>query len=287
MMKSNLKSMKLEEKIGQKMNKSNQSKRNPIYGAIFGDIVGSRFQMNPIKTKNFFLITKESHITDDTIMTLAIERAIIAAKKDISLLSEYAIKHMRFSYLLYPMMDYGTLFKEWLISKNPQPYQSYGNGGAMRVSACGVYFDTLEESLLAAKAVTTVTHDHEEGLKAALATTEAIYLARMGHSKEHIQKAMEKYYDISQSLDDLRKDYTFDASATYTMIGVLTSFFESKSFLDAIRNAVSLGGDSDTLAAITGSIAASYYGLSQRVIDRVSEYISFELNPRKRGKLWK
>ena len=249
------------------------NKRNPIYGVIFGDIVGSRFQRYPIKTKIFKLVTKESHITDDTIMTLAIEKAILAAQGDVALLGELAIKHMRKAYLLFPAMDYGTLFKNWLMSDNPNPYYSYGNGGAMRVSACGVYYDTLEESLQCAYEVTRITHNHKEGLQAALATTEAIYLARSGHSKVSIQKAMNKYYDFSQTLDDLRKEYTFDTNATYTMIGVLTAFFESKSFIDAIRNAVSLGGDSDTLAAITGSIAASYYGLNKKVIDIVSNYM--------------
>lgn len=239
--------------------------RAPILGAVFGDIVGSRFQLFPIKTKDFKLITKESHFTDDTIMTLAIEKAVKEAKDDFKLLSKLAIKYMRKYYLLYPALDYGLLFKEWLINDNPKPYNSFGNGGAMRVSACGVYYDTLENSLKSAKTVTKVTHNHPEGMKAALVNTKAIYLARNGYDKEYIKRSLEKEYDLNFKLEDIRKEFKFDTRASYTMPAAINCFLESNSFIDAIRNAVSLGGDSDTIAAITGSIAGSYYGLNKTI----------------------
>lgn len=245
--------------------------RTPILGAVFGDLVGSRFQLFPIKTKNFKLITKESHFTDDTIMTLAIEKAVKEAKDDFNLLSKLAVKYMRKYYLLYPALDYGLLFKEWLTSDNPKPYGSFGNGGAMRVSACGVYYDKLEDSLKCAEAVTKVTHNHPEGMKAALATTKAIYLARNGYDKEYIKNSLEKEYNLNFKLEEIRKEFKFNSKASYTMPAALACFLESNSFIDAIRNAVSLGGDSDTICAITGSVASSCYGLNIKVSNFVKK----------------
>lgn len=250
--------------------------RGAIIGAVLGDYLGSRFQLNPIKTKDFNIYSLESETTDDTEMTLAIERAVIHYKNGYGTLEENAIKQMKKSYRLRPALDYGLLFQEWLASPNPKPYNSYGNGGAMRVSACGVYFDTLEDCLECAKIVTEITHNHPEGLKAAIATTEAIFLARTNKTKDEIKFAMKRYYDFNTPLDELRKSYEFNTQATYTMEGVLASFFESKSYEDAIRNAISLGGDSDTLASITGSIAGAFYNLTR---NEANEYLVMLTTP--------
>lgn len=250
-------------------------RKDIIYGAMFGDLVGSRFVLNPIKSKNFQLINKDSHFTDDTVMIIAVEKAVLKAKNDFKLLRKLAIDEMRKAYLRYPNMDYGLMFKDWLMKKIDYPYKSYGNGGAMRVIACGIYYETLEESLACAKVVTNVTHSSEEGLKAALATTEAIFLARNNYNKEKIKKAMNKYYNLDFKLDDIRKEFYFNSDASYTMPAALNAFFESKDYIDAIRNAISLGGDSDTIATITGAIAASYYKSDKKVIQIIKEKSSF------------
>lgn len=233
-----------------------------MYGAILGDIIGSQFERNPIKSKKFKLFTMKSNITDDTIMSLAIKQAVIKSSGNMNLLSEYAIKYMRKLYNKYPNKDYGLMFEEWLKSENPLPYNGYGNGAAMRISACGLYFNSKEEVIKASYEVTKVTHNHPEGLKAAEATAIAIFMARNNYPKEEIRKEMIKYYNLDFKLAEIRDDYIFDSSASYTMPAALNAFFESNSLIDAIRNAVSLGGDSDTLAAITGSVAGAFYGIS-------------------------
>lgn len=232
-----------------------------MYGAIIGDIIGSRFQENPIKTKKFKLFTDDSKFTDDTLMSLAIAKAVQESKKDFESLEKNAIKYMRYFGNKYKGRNYGLYFQAWLESEDPKPYNSYGNGAAMRVSACGIFYDNLEDSIQCAETVTKVTHNHIDAVKAAVATTKAIFMARHQASKAEIKQAMAEYYDLNQTLDDIRPNYHFETSSAYTMPAAIICFLEGKDYLDVIRNAVSLGGDSDTLAAIAGSIAGSFYAI--------------------------
>ncbi len=233
-----------------------------MLGAIIGDIVGSRFEWNNNKSKQFDLLTYKCSVTDDSIMTLAIAKALLESKSDYSDLSENAVKFMQNIGQHYPNCGYGGHFREWIYSDNPKPYNSYGNGAAMRVSACGFVANTLEEVKKLSKAVTEVTHNHPEGIKGAEATAVAIFLARSGKNLLEIRDYITKnYYPLNFSLDEIRDNYEFNESCQGTVPQALEAFFESKNFEDAIRNAISIGGDSDTLAAITGGIAGVYYGI--------------------------
>ena len=233
-----------------------------MLGAIIGDIVGSRFEWNNNKSKQFDLLTYKCSVTDDSIMTLAIAKALLESKSNYSDLSENAVKYMQNIGQHYPNCGYGGHFREWIYSDNPKPYNSYGNGAAMRVSACGFVANTLEEVKQLSKAVTEVTHNHPEGIKGAEATAVAIFLARSGKNLLEIRDYITKnYYPLNFSLDEIRDNYEFNESCQGTVPQALEAFFESKNFEDAIRNAISIGGDSDTLAAITGGIAGAYYGI--------------------------
>lgn len=233
-----------------------------MLGAIIGDIVGSRFEWNNNKSKQFDLLTYKCSVTDDSIMTLAIAKALLESKSDYSDLSENAVKYMQNIGQHYPNCGYGGHFREWIYSDNPKPYNSYGNGAAMRVSACGFVANTLEEVKQLSKAVTEVTHNHPEGIKGAEATAVAIFLARSGKNLLEINDYITKnYYPLNFSLDEIRDNYEFNESCQGTVPQALEAFFESKNFEDAIRNAISIGGDSDTIAAITGGIAGAYYGI--------------------------
>ena len=233
-----------------------------MLGAIIGDIVGSRFEWNNNKSKQFDLLTYKCSVTDDSIMTLAIAKALLESKSDYSDLSENAVKYMQNIGQHYPNCGYGGHFREWIYSDNPKPYNCYGNGAAMRVSACGFVANTLEEVKQLSKAVTEVTHNHPEGIKGAEATAVAIFLARSGKNLLEIRDYITKnYYPLNFSLDEIRDNYEFNESCQGTVPQALEAFFESKNFEDAIRNAISIGGDSDTIAAITGGIAGAYYGI--------------------------
>ena len=245
-----------------------------MLGAIIGDIVGSRFEWNNIKTKEFDFLTVECKATDDSVMTLAIAKALMDCHGDYANLREKAVHCMQTIGNRYPYCDYGSMFRRWLASENPQPYGSYGNGSAMRVSACAHAAKSLEEAIELSRKVTEVTHDHPEGIKGAEATTVAIYMAKTGCSiaeiKEHIHQ---HYYPMDFTLDSIRDSYTFDGSCQGTVPQTIMAFLESNSFEDAVRNAISIGGDSDTLAAITGSIAEAYYGVSAELREEIMDYL--------------
>lgn len=233
-----------------------------MLGAIIGDIVGSRFECNNNRSKQFDFLTFKCSVTDDSIMSLAIAKALLESKADYSDLSENAVKYMQDIGRDYPNCGYGGRFRDWIHSDNPKPYGSYGNGSAMRVSACGFVAKSLEETKYLSKAVTEVTHNHPEGLKGAEATAVAIFLARSGKSLLEIRDYITKnYYPLNFTLDGIRDNYEFNQSCQDTVPQALEAFFESGDFEDAIRNAISIGGDSDTLAAITGCIAEAYYGI--------------------------
>lgn len=236
-----------------------------MLGAIIGDISGSRFEWDNLKSKDFDLLTYRCHPTDDSNMTLAIAQAILQANGDWSKLSALAISSMREFGRKYPR-GYGGHFRQWLQSENPQPYESWGNGSGMRVSPCAWAASSLEEALQLSDAVTNVTHNHPEGVKGARAITAAIWMARQGASILAIRDYIhENYYPLDFTLDQIREDYEFDVSCQGSVPQAIEAFVESKSFEDAIRNAISIGGDSDTIAAMAGSIAEAYYGIPAEI----------------------
>ncbi|OLS40830.1 N-6 DNA methylase [Bacillus sp. MRMR6] len=233
-----------------------------MLGAIIGDIVGSRFEWNNNKTKEFDFLTYKCFVTDDSIMSLAIAKAILDCKGDYHNLNELAVSCMQEIGRPYPDSGYGGMFNEWMYSDNPQPYNSFGNGAAMRVSACGFAASTLEEAKQLSKKVTEVTHNHAEGMKGAEATTVAIFLAKTGNNILEIRDFInDHYYPMNFTLDGIRESYEFNETCQDTVPQAIMAFLESISFEDAIRNAISIGGDSDTLAAITGGVAEAYYGI--------------------------
>ena len=237
-----------------------------MLGAIIGDIAGSRFEFNNHRSKKYDLFTAECEFTDDTVMTIAVGLAIVNSGKDLKKLPALTVDYMRSFGRAYPLRGYGGNFLYWLESEKPEPYYSYGNGAVMRVSACGFMGKTLEEVKHLSDAVTGVTHNHPEGLKGAEATAVAIFLARKGYDKNTIKNYItEKYYPIDFTLDGIREMYQFDESCQMTVPQALEAFFESYDFEDAIRNATSIGGDSDTIAAITGAVAEGYYGIPEKL----------------------
>ncbi len=244
-----------------------------MLGAVIGDIVGSRFEWNNHRSKEFELFTEKCFFTDDSVMTIAIADALMKADGDISVLSDYAIKSMQEIGRPYPNCGYGGSFYHWMYSDNPEPYNSFGNGSAMRVSSCGFVAKSIEEAKALSKAVTEVSHNHPEGIKGAEATVVAIFLAKTGHSIEEIREHIcENYYPMDFTLDEIRDTYEFNETCQNTVPQALEAFFESTDFEDAIRNAISIGGDSDTLAAITGGIAEAYYGIPEEIKANVPQY---------------
>lgn len=233
-----------------------------MLGAIIGDIVGSRFEWNNHRDKDFEFLTYKCFPTDDSIMSLAIAQAILVSKPNHSDLSKNAIECMQSVGRNYPDCGYGGSFYNWMFSDNPKPYNSYGNGAAMRVSPAGFAATSLEEAKELSRLVTEVTHSHPEGIKGAEATAVAIYLAKSGSSILEIRDYInDNYYPMNFTLDDIRDTYKFNEICQDTVPQALQAFFESTDFEDAIRNAISIGGDSDTLAAICGGVAEAYYGI--------------------------
>jgi ADP-ribosylglycohydrolase len=236
-----------------------------MLGAILGDIVGSpyEFDQNNIKTTDFPLFGRHSHFTDDTVMTLAVAEGLMNGYDDQKRTEEELVTAMQKYGKLYPHAGYGARFSGWLSDETPRPYMSYGNGSAMRVSAVAWMFDNLEQVERYARISACVTHNHPEGIKGAEATAAAVYLARTGKSKVEIKQYVEKtyQYDLNRTLDEIRPNYHHVESCQETVPEAIIAFLESSDFEDALRKAVSLGGDSDTLAAIAGSIAEAFYGI--------------------------
>lgn len=249
-----------------------------MLGAIIGDIVGSRFEWNNTKSKEFELFTHKCFPTDDSIMSLAIAKALLVSKPDYSDLSKNAVDYMQSVGRNYPNCGYGGSFYHWMFSDNPKPYNSYGNGAAMRVSAVGFVAESLREVKQLSRLVTEVTHNHPEGIKGAEATAMAIYLAKKGCSILEIRDYIDAYYyPMDFTLDEIRDGYEFDVTCQGSVPQALQAFFESTGFEDAIRNAISLGGDSDTLAAICGGVAEAYYGIPADIRKQARAYLDQEL----------
>lgn len=245
-----------------------------MIGAIIGDIVGSRFEFNNHKSKNFKLFDRNCVITDDSIMSLAIAKAIMDFKKSGGMLDKKATIYMQQLGRDYPGYGYGFGFYKWIFSDTPLPYNSYGNGAAMRVSACGYAADSQKDALFMSDAVTGVTHNHAEGIKGARAVADAIFLAKKGKTIDELKKHICKhYYKIDFTIDEIRPHYQFNETCQNTVPQALEAFFESDSFEDALRTAISVGGDSDTLAAITCSIAEAYYGVPQDIYNNAVKYL--------------
>ncbi|HHW95443.1 MAG TPA: hypothetical protein GX736_05920 [Mogibacterium sp.] len=245
-----------------------------MIGAIIGDIVGSRFERVNHKSKEFELFDRKCRPTDDSVMTLAIAKAILECKGNFENLSQKAISNMQEFGRIYKKAGYGRSFIKWIWADDPQPYNSYGNGSAMRVSPCGYAATSIEEAKELSAMVTKVTHNHPEGMKGAEAVAVAIYLAKTGKSKEDIkQYIQDNYYNIDFTIDQIRLEYEFDVSCQGSVPVALEAFFESTDFEDAIRNAISVGGDSDTIAAMTGSIAEAFYGVPEETIDSAIDFL--------------
>ncbi|GAA6750395.1 ADP-ribosylglycohydrolase family protein [Thermus antranikianii] len=243
-----------------------------MLGAIAGDIIGSVYEQKPIKTKDFPLFQPGSRYTDDTVLTVAIARAILRK-------TPYGEEMRRWG-RRYPHAGYGPGFRAWLFSHDPRPYGSFGNGSAMRVSPVGFAFQTEEEVLREARAAAEVTHNHPEGIKGAQAVALAVFLARTGWEKEAIRLRIQSLfgYDLSRPLEEIRPAYAFDGTCQGTVPQAIRAFLESTSYEDAIRNAVSLGGDSDTLASIAGGIAEAYYGgVPELIRDKVKRVLPPDL----------
>ena len=270
-----------------------------MIGAIVGDIAGSRFEFDNYKSKDFELFVSYDKLTgigeedlkammdsssysDDSVMTLAIAMAILRWKEMESPscqdLSRLAVESMREFGKMYPLAGYGGTFEMWLHDETMGPYNSWGNGAAMRVSACGWAGRTLDEVKAMSRAVTAVTHNHPEGIKGAEATAVATFLARIGKPKEEIKSVIIRdYYPLDFTLDEIRPGYEFDVSCQGSVPQALEAFVESASFEDAIRNAVSIGGDSDTIAAICGAVAGAYYGVPDDIRAKAETFLPFHL----------
>lgn len=249
-----------------------------MIGAIVGDIAGSIYEFNNHRSKEFELLSPKGFFTDDSVMSMAVCLALMDSMNNQNTLSENAVKAMQSIGRHYPACGYGLRFHEWVFSDNPRPYNSFGNGAAMRVSGCGWAAASLDEALKLSDAVTSVTHNHPEGIKGARATAAAVFMARSGASMDEIRSYIEdNFYKIDFTLDAIRDTYSFNETCQNTVPQALEAFFESVSFEDAIRCAISVGGDSDTLAAITGSVAEAYYSIPGDIRDKAEAFLDERL----------
>lgn len=266
-----------------------------MLGAIIGDVIGSRFEFKPIKVKDFELFkqnesfnkTKKitlgsfnnvSRFTDDTVMTVAICNALLETEKDYSNLGELAVLYMQTWGRKYPLVGYGGRFNKWLMSKNPMPYNSFGNGSAMRISAVPYFAKSLDEIKKLSNIVSAVTHNHSEGIKGAEAVAVCIWLAQKGFSKEYIKQYVEaNYYSLDFDYNKLVQEYKFDETCQGSVPQAIYCFLISNSFEDGIRTAVSLGGDADTMGAIVGAISEAYYGIPEEIKSQVFNFLTDEI----------
>ena len=246
-----------------------------IIGAIIGDIVGSRFEFNNYRSTDFEFLNDKCFFTDDSVMTIAVADWVTKKSQTDRHLALYLREWGR----KYPNRGYGGMFLRWLLSKElSSPYNSFGNGSAMRVSPCGFYAQSLDEALFLAKQSAEVTHNHPEGIKGAQSVAAAIYLAKTGSTKAIIKEYIENNfgYDLSRTCDEIRRVYKFNETCQETCPEAIIAFLESHDYESAIRLGISLGGDSDTIGAITGGIAAAYHGVPDSIMEDVKRFIPFE-----------
>lgn len=247
-----------------------------MLGAIVGDIVGSVYEFHNTKDCGFHMITSHSRFTDDTVMTLAVAKWLTGDKAH---KGSCLIECMQELGRKYPNAEYGGTFRRWLYSNTPKPYNSWGNGAAMRVSPVGYLAHSLDEALELAKISAEVTHNHPEGIKGAQAIASAIYLVRQGKAKKDIQQYVSDTfdYDLDLTIDLIRPAYTFDVSCMGSVPEAIIAFLDGNDFEDTIRKAVSIGGDSDTIGAMAGSIAQALYGIPKSLAGYCYECLTPEL----------
>ncbi len=237
-----------------------------MLGAVFGDVAGSRFEWYNNKSKEFELLAGECHPTDDSVMTCAVADALMSGADPAAVMQKWGRD--------YPGYGYGCRFLDWIYAPIPAPYNSWGNGSGMRTAPVGWLFDSLEETLAVAEKISAVTHNHPEGIKGAQAVSAAVYLARTGSSREQIGAYLrENFYPLDFTLDEIRPDYDFDVSCQGSVPQALVAFLESTGFEDAVRNAISIGGDSDTIAAMTGAVSEAFYGIPDELVDRLMPFV--------------
>lgn len=242
-----------------------------VLGAIVGDVIGSVYEWNNVKTTDFTLFNRDTTFTDDSVLTIATMKALLDKKHCVNTYQEFGRN--------YPNRGYGDRFIWWLMETTPKPYDSWGNGSAMRVSPIGWAFDNLEDVLHEAKKSAEVSHNHPEGIKGAQAVAAAVFLARNGKSKNEIRAYISTNfgYDLKRTLDEIRPNYNFDVSCQGSVPEAIIAFLESTDFENSIRLAISIGGDSDTIACITGAIAEAYYKeIPNYIIDKVLELLPEE-----------
>jgi len=241
-----------------------------ILGAIAGDIIGSSYEFNNVKSLDFELFTNDTYFTDDSVLTIATMFAILHQV-------DYTQAYQSFG-RRYPHRGYGGNFNKWIYSENPRPYNSFGNGSAMRVSPVGWYCDNIDDVLAEAKKSAEVTHNHQEGIKGAQATAAAVFMARTGKSKNEIKQYITGSfgYDLNKTTDEIRPTYLFNESCQGTVPEAIIAFLESTGYENAVRLAVSIGGDSDTIAAITGSIAEAFY---HEIPGGITDFVQVILGP--------
>ena len=241
-----------------------------MLGAILGDIIGSHYERNKIKTKEFELFHPKSKFTDDTTLSLAVAKSILDNEPYVDNVVDFGLRYFD--------VGYGSAFRAWLKEEGHKPYNSWGNGSAMRVSPVAWAYESEEKVLEEARKSAEITHNHPEGIKGAEATALAIFMARKGKSKEEIRERISTQfeYDLNRTVDEIRPEYKFEVSCAKSVPESIICFLDSDSFEDSIRNAISLGGDADTMGAIAGSIAEAYYGIPPEIEERVLEYLNEE-----------
>lgn len=248
-----------------------------VVGALAGDIIGSKYEFNNHRSTEFPLFAPDCEATDDSVMTVAVMKALIDSDGDEGKLYECAVSAMREIGRNYPSCGYGGRFRLWMFSDEPKPYYSLGNGAAMRVSPVAYVSRSIDEARRKADLVTSPTHNHPEGIKGAEVTAAAVYMALHGFSKEEILSMAENYYALDFTTDGIRQTYKFDETCAGTIPQALVCFREAESYEEAVRLAVSIGGDSDTLAAIAGSITGAYYGVPDDIATKAFAYLDERL----------
>ncbi len=262
-----------------------------LLGGIIGDLAGSRFEHHPLKSKDFDLLVfgdfnlrrgtsfnengRASYFTDDTVMTIAVAKALLEANNDFSDLEELVIRNMKDFGRRYPAAGYGGKFREWLSSPSVMPYNSLGNGSAMRISPMAYFAKDITEIKKLSKIISSVTHNHPEGVKGAEAVASAIWLALHDRTKEEIKQYIEEnYYSLDYDYNEILQKYKFDVTCQNSVPQSIFAFLISQNFEDAIRTAVSMGGDADTMACIAGSIAEAFYGVPENLQKECWEFLT-------------